>query len=226
MPCRNSAAAEGSGSYIVGWQVVLEAFCSAVHKITYHSVCQVQVGCHADDLSNAKELKRAPVVIRTCDITCQKQSVSCLWGGLIYIIVPERSVLGKVPISVEGAVRAPFFKLGRFIYLGALLSTAHDAALPVTEMKDGAMLRSTWLGLVMPRLSFLGLSYSGILGNSNIHSVPAVTWGRWGSCREKGRVYLTQHFLVVEIVISDENRVLVGVFCHNEAYLALCVLVW
>ncbi|XP_027303571.3 TRPM8 channel-associated factor 2-like isoform X1 [Anas platyrhynchos] len=73
---------------------------------------QVQVGCHADDLSNAEELKRAPVVIRTCDITCQKQSVSCLWGGLIYIIVPERSVLGKVPITVEGAVRAPFFKLG------------------------------------------------------------------------------------------------------------------
>ncbi|XP_050187438.1 TRPM8 channel-associated factor 2 isoform X4 [Myiozetetes cayanensis] len=73
---------------------------------------KVQIGCHTDDLSHAKELKRAPVVIRTCDVACQKQSISCLWGGLIYIIVPARSVLGKVPITVEGAVRAPFFKLG------------------------------------------------------------------------------------------------------------------
>ncbi|NXG38775.1 TCAF2 factor, partial [Dromaius novaehollandiae] len=73
---------------------------------------QVQIGCHADDLSHATELKRAPVVIRTCDIICQKQSVSCLWGGLIYITVPGKSVLGKVSITVEGAVRAPFFKLG------------------------------------------------------------------------------------------------------------------
>ncbi|XP_027533461.1 TRPM8 channel-associated factor 2-like isoform X1 [Neopelma chrysocephalum] len=73
---------------------------------------KVQIGCHTDDLSHAKELKRAPVVIRSCDVACQKQSISCLWGGLIYIIVPAKSVLGKVPITVEGAVRAPFFKLG------------------------------------------------------------------------------------------------------------------
>ncbi|NXH41793.1 TCAF2 factor, partial [Dicaeum eximium] len=73
---------------------------------------KVQVGCHTDDLSKAKELKRAPVVIRTCDVSCQKQSISCLWGGLIYIVVPAKSVLGNVPITVEGAVRAPFFKLG------------------------------------------------------------------------------------------------------------------
>ncbi|XP_071618510.1 TRPM8 channel-associated factor 2 isoform X2 [Heliangelus exortis] len=73
---------------------------------------KVQIGCHSDDLSQATELKRAPVVIRTCDIACQKQSLSCLWGGLIYIVLPAGSVLGKVPITVEGAVRAPFFRLG------------------------------------------------------------------------------------------------------------------
>ncbi|NWT90239.1 TCAF2 factor, partial [Lanius ludovicianus] len=73
---------------------------------------KVQVGCHTDDLSQAKELKRAPVVVRTCDIASQKQSISCLWGGLIYIVVPAKSVLGNVPITVEGAVRAPFFKFG------------------------------------------------------------------------------------------------------------------
>ncbi|XP_074858687.1 TRPM8 channel-associated factor 2 isoform X2 [Carettochelys insculpta] len=73
---------------------------------------QVQIGCHSDDLSAAKELKRPPIVIRKCQVSCQKQSVSCLWGGLIYIIVPEGSRLGKVPITVEGAVQVPYFRLG------------------------------------------------------------------------------------------------------------------
>ncbi|XP_039237550.1 TRPM8 channel-associated factor 2 isoform X2 [Pipra filicauda] len=92
---------------------------------------KVQIGCHTDDLSNAKEMKRAPVVIRTCDVACQKQSISCLWGGLIYIIVPAKSVLGKVPITVEGAVRAPFFKLGMFVYLRAFfLRAAHRCCCP------------------------------------------------------------------------------------------------
>lgn len=105
------------------------------------SRCQVQIGCHTDNLSHARELKRAPVVTRTCDIACQKQSVSCLWGGLIYIVVPAKSVLGKVPIVVEGAVRAPFFKLGRFVHFGAfLLSAAHRH--PVTERKHRPVLGS------------------------------------------------------------------------------------
>ncbi|NXP51496.1 TCAF2 factor, partial [Heliornis fulica] len=73
---------------------------------------KVQIGCHTNDLSHARELKRAPVVTGTCDIACQKQSISCLWGGLIYITVPAKSALGKVTITAEGAVRAPFFKLG------------------------------------------------------------------------------------------------------------------
>ncbi|XP_025047063.1 TRPM8 channel-associated factor 2 isoform X3 [Alligator sinensis] len=73
---------------------------------------QVQIGCHSDDLTNAKELMRAPVVIRKCQVNCQNQSVSCLWGGLIYIVVPGGSQLGKVPIAVEGAIKAPFFRLG------------------------------------------------------------------------------------------------------------------
>ncbi|KAG6926358.1 TRPM8 channel-associated factor 2-like [Chelydra serpentina] len=73
---------------------------------------QVQIGCHSDDLTAAKELKRAPMVIRKCEVSCQKQSVSCLWGGLIYILVPGGSQLGKVPITVEGAVKVPYFRLG------------------------------------------------------------------------------------------------------------------
>lgn len=113
------------------WSVFQVTLGSPLTSCSYPSVCQVQIGCHTDDLSHATELKRAPMVIRTCDIACQKQSISCLWGGLIYVVVPARSVLGKVPITVEGAVRAPFFRLGRFVYLGAfLLTAAHRCCYP------------------------------------------------------------------------------------------------
>ncbi|XP_053111494.1 TRPM8 channel-associated factor 2 isoform X2 [Hemicordylus capensis] len=73
---------------------------------------QVQIGCHSDDLTAAKELKRAPVVVRKFQVSSQKQSISCLWGGLIYTLVPAGSRLGRVSITVAGGVRAPYFKLG------------------------------------------------------------------------------------------------------------------
>uniref|UniRef100_A0A8C4VNF1 TRPM8 channel-associated factor 2-like n=1 Tax=Gopherus evgoodei TaxID=1825980 RepID=A0A8C4VNF1_9SAUR len=74
---------------------------------------QVQIGCHSDDLSRAEELKRPPVVICRCNIKDQKMSVSSLWGGLIYIIVPKGSQLWGVSITVKGAVQAPFFRFGK-----------------------------------------------------------------------------------------------------------------
>ncbi|XP_051856265.1 TRPM8 channel-associated factor 2-like isoform X3 [Antechinus flavipes] len=73
---------------------------------------QVQIGCHSDDLSGAKKLCRAPVVIHRCHLDRPELSVSCLWGGLIYVIVPKGSNLGPVPVTISGAVPAPYFKLG------------------------------------------------------------------------------------------------------------------
>lgn len=40
-------------------------------------------------------------------------SISWLWGGgLLYIIVPSGFKLGSVPVTISGAVSAPYFKLG------------------------------------------------------------------------------------------------------------------
>ncbi|XP_078009263.1 TRPM8 channel-associated factor 2-like isoform X2 [Phascolarctos cinereus] len=73
---------------------------------------QVQIGCHSDDLSGAKKLCRAPVVIHRCCLNRPELSVSSLWGGLIYVLVPKNSNLGPVSITITGAVPAPYFKLG------------------------------------------------------------------------------------------------------------------
>ncbi|XP_019570923.2 TRPM8 channel-associated factor 2 [Rhinolophus sinicus] len=74
---------------------------------------KVQVGCHTDDLSKASKLCRAPVVTHQCCMDRTKRSVSCLWGGLLYVIVPKGSKLGPMPITIQRAVPAPYYKLGK-----------------------------------------------------------------------------------------------------------------
>ncbi|KAG9489720.1 hypothetical protein GDO78_005582 [Eleutherodactylus coqui] len=74
---------------------------------------QVQVGCHSDDLSSAEKFCRAPVVIRKKDVDDEKVSISCVWGGLLYVIVKAKSQLGNVQISVQGAELAPMFIKGK-----------------------------------------------------------------------------------------------------------------
>ncbi|XP_032955169.1 TRPM8 channel-associated factor 2 isoform X2 [Rhinolophus ferrumequinum] len=73
---------------------------------------KVQVGCHTDDLSKAGKLCRAPVVTHQCCMDRTKRSVSCLWGGLLYVIVPKGSKLGPMPVTIQRAVPAPYYKLG------------------------------------------------------------------------------------------------------------------
>ncbi|CAK7295858.1 TRPM8 channel-associated factor 2 [Vulpes lagopus] len=74
---------------------------------------KVQIGCHTDNLTNASKLSRAPVVTHQCCMDRTVQSISCLWGGLLYVIVPKGSQLGPISITVKRAVPAPYYKLGK-----------------------------------------------------------------------------------------------------------------
>ncbi|KAG8440151.1 hypothetical protein GDO86_006087 [Hymenochirus boettgeri] len=74
---------------------------------------QVQVGCHTDDLSAAETLCRAPVVVHRASVLEEKVSVTCFWGGLIYIIVNENINLGTIPVKVYGAEQAPTYIKGK-----------------------------------------------------------------------------------------------------------------
>ncbi|NXL90449.1 TCAF factor, partial [Alectura lathami] len=73
---------------------------------------EVLIGCHTDDLSHAEELKRPPVVVKKVKVEKGTMEISSLWGGLIYIVVPEKSTLGQIPVTIKEAVQAPFFRLG------------------------------------------------------------------------------------------------------------------
>ncbi|KAM9313250.1 TRPM8 channel-associated factor homolog [Gastrophryne carolinensis] len=74
---------------------------------------QVQVGCQSDDLNEVEEFCRAPVVIRRKRVLGEKITISCIWGGLLYVIVKEKSQLGLIHVSVYGAEPAPTFIMGR-----------------------------------------------------------------------------------------------------------------
>lgn len=83
------------------------------------ALLQIQIGCHTDDLTRASKLFRGPLVINRCCLDKPTKSITCLWGGLLYIIVPQSSKLGSVPITVKGAVHAPYYKLGEWKLWGA-----------------------------------------------------------------------------------------------------------
>ncbi|XP_075064545.1 TRPM8 channel-associated factor homolog [Mixophyes fleayi] len=74
---------------------------------------QVQIGCQSDDLSAAKDLYRAPVVVRKKNVLGEKVVISCVWGGLLYVIVKGKSQLGIVPVTVYGGEPAPTFINGQ-----------------------------------------------------------------------------------------------------------------
>ncbi|OCT89342.1 TRPM8 channel-associated factor homolog [Xenopus laevis] len=74
---------------------------------------QVQVGCHSDDLSSKDEYCRAPIVVHKTYVISEKVSVSCYWGGLLYIIVKAKSNLGTIPVKVYGTEPAPTFIKGK-----------------------------------------------------------------------------------------------------------------
>ncbi|XP_062838799.1 TRPM8 channel-associated factor homolog [Anolis carolinensis] len=99
-----------------------------------NSNLQVQIGCHSDDLSEAEEWKRAPVVIRRFEVKNPRMEVSSLWGGLLYVIVPAETSLGPISITVEGAVKAPYFKHGD-TSLSAWQNTIRNSTVPWTELE-------------------------------------------------------------------------------------------
>ncbi|KAH0617172.1 hypothetical protein JD844_028917, partial [Phrynosoma platyrhinos] len=60
----------------------------------------------------ADEVKRPPVVVRRFEVESLKVEISSLWGGLLYIIVPEKSSMGFISVTIEGAIMSPYFKHG------------------------------------------------------------------------------------------------------------------
>ncbi|KAL0972775.1 hypothetical protein UPYG_G00194600 [Umbra pygmaea] len=73
---------------------------------------KVQIGCQTDNIGNASQLKRAPVVHERFPIDTQIMQVWNLWGGLLYLIAPPNTQVDGLEIIIEQVVPAPYFKSG------------------------------------------------------------------------------------------------------------------
>ncbi len=72
----------------------------------------VRVGAHSQDISVREEWTRMPVISRRFPVTAATTLVANAFGGLIYVEVPPKADLGKIAVTIEGAVAAPLFVLG------------------------------------------------------------------------------------------------------------------
>lgn len=73
----------------------------------------VQIGCHTDSLWHLDSWSRAPEIVRSFPIASPIVKAANAFGGLVYIVVPDRCQLGRLKVTVRGAVEAPHFVLGR-----------------------------------------------------------------------------------------------------------------
>ncbi|XP_032761090.1 TRPM8 channel-associated factor 3 [Rattus rattus] len=74
---------------------------------------KVLIGCHIDNISQAKTYIRPPVMTYVYHLTSSQTSISWLYGGLLYIMVPNKYNQDNVSVTISGAVSAPYFRLGK-----------------------------------------------------------------------------------------------------------------
>lgn len=72
----------------------------------------LRIGAHKDKLWGKAKWRRAPEITVERPLTSERSTHACAFGGLVYVVVPPRSSLGKVNVVIQGAVAAPHFVLG------------------------------------------------------------------------------------------------------------------
>ncbi|KAM9317880.1 TRPM8 channel-associated factor homolog isoform 1-T2 [Pholidichthys leucotaenia] len=73
---------------------------------------QIQIGCQTDRLHNKEELKRPPCVHERFPVTSEMIQVWNLWGGLLYLVVPPKTQVTSLEVTVQMAVPAPYYRSG------------------------------------------------------------------------------------------------------------------
>ncbi|MCH7903212.1 MAG: hypothetical protein IH944_01440 [Armatimonadetes bacterium] len=73
---------------------------------------KLRIGAHTDQLWLLNSWKRHPVVSREYALDKTDVEVRSAFGGLIYVVVPGARGLPAFSVEIDGAVPAPFFKIG------------------------------------------------------------------------------------------------------------------
>ncbi|MBW8040764.1 MAG: hypothetical protein FVQ85_12270 [Planctomycetes bacterium] len=73
----------------------------------------VRIGAHNDRLWRKSSWARAPEICRRFALTQYETKAANAFGGLVYIEAPHDLKTGKITVTIEGAVRAPYYVLGK-----------------------------------------------------------------------------------------------------------------
>ena len=95
----------GTGAYAApGEKITVTVPIAAVNQ-----GLQVQIGSHTDLLWAKPSWVRFPGIVRGYPIDAAQITVASAFGGPIYITVPGGKSLGSLPITISGAVSAPYY---------------------------------------------------------------------------------------------------------------------
>ena len=73
----------------------------------------LRIGAHSDSLWNLDKWERFPEISMRVPLTAPSTKAASMFGGPIYIEVPDKCELGEIPVKISGAVAAPYFVLGK-----------------------------------------------------------------------------------------------------------------
>lgn len=73
----------------------------------------LRIGAHKDTLWNLDNWTRFPEITTEKKVKTAQMTMANAFGGTIYIVVPDNSTLGLIPVTISGAVAQPYFVKGR-----------------------------------------------------------------------------------------------------------------
>ncbi len=73
----------------------------------------IRIGAHTDDISGLASWPRDPEITMQQPLTSTTVRVASPYGGPVYVVVPDPCTLGTVPVTISGAVAAPYFIKGK-----------------------------------------------------------------------------------------------------------------
>jgi hypothetical protein len=73
----------------------------------------VRIGAHRDTLWNVDTWPRFPEITVEKRITAPSMRIANAFGGTVYVVVPDNSTLGSVPVTISGAVAQPYYVRGK-----------------------------------------------------------------------------------------------------------------
>jgi hypothetical protein len=103
---------------------------------------RVRIGCHSDRLWHLEKWQRVPEITTSAKLEAAETKIASAFGGLVYLEVPDKTSGFPLPVTIKGAVGAPYYVLGK--------TTAADWAKERTKPAPWAELECGRIILTVP----------------------------------------------------------------------------